>query len=79
MVVLSKERPLLATERKLSLSFDLVVSALTGFNFNSNMLQYSYFYILLSPLHKRLDFNGIHQSLNKPHIVEIKCVQVTLT
>ena len=35
MVVLLKERPLLATERKLSLSFDPVVSASTGFNFKS--------------------------------------------
>ena len=33
MVVLSKERPLLATERKLSLSFGRVDSASTGFSF----------------------------------------------
>ena len=34
MVVLSKERPLLVTERKLSLSLHGVVSASTGFSFN---------------------------------------------
>ena len=33
MVDQSRDQPLLATERKLSLSFDPVVSASTGFNF----------------------------------------------
>ena len=34
MVDQSRDQPLLATGRKLSLSFDPVVSASTGFNFN---------------------------------------------
>ena len=33
MVDQSRDQPLLATEKKLSLSFDPVVSASTGFNF----------------------------------------------
>ena len=41
MVVLSKERPLLATERKLTLSFDRVVLASIGFNFNSHAFNLS--------------------------------------
>ena len=35
MVDQSRDQPLLATKRKLSLSFDPVVSASTGFNFKT--------------------------------------------
>ena len=35
----SRDQPLLATGRKLSLSFDPVVSASTGFNFNEWLVE----------------------------------------